>query len=255
LNPWRSVEVAGRTVAVRVVGEAPASTGGPPPTLLLHGAGGAARNFGSLLRRLGLPAAAVDLPGHGRSGGAPLETVDEAGAFALRVARAVWPDGPPVVLAGHSLGGAQALEAAVACPERVRALVLIATGARLELAARHAALARRDFALFLDTLRREGTPEVTVRQVQDAGAIAVAADLTAAERFAPLERAPGWSGPSLLIAGGRDAVAPPSSVRELADALGGAARVEVFPDCGHLPMVERPDAVAEAIARFVRSLA
>src|SRR5437868_4947982 len=76
------------------------------PILLIHAAGGAARNFGSVLRRL--PAArAIDLPGHGRAGGEAPRSIDESARFALASA----PPGE-LLVGGHSMGGAVALTVA-----------------------------------------------------------------------------------------------------------------------------------------------
>src|SRR5262249_60897529 len=72
---------------------------------------------------------ALDLPGHGRSGGSIPKRIDDAAAVvagfldALRL--------PRVVIGGHSMGGAIAQQLALSYPERVAGLILIGTGARL----------------------------------------------------------------------------------------------------------------------------
>lgn len=225
------------------------------PVLCLHGAGGMARNFGSVLRRLDDgPAAAIDMPGRGRSTAAPLETVEQLARCALEAAGELWPHARTIVLVGHSLGGAVALEAARLEPERLGALVLLGTGARLSLAARHAALARRDFDALLRQLEADGTPPVTLAQLREVGPAAVAADLSAAERFDPLAAARHCRCPALLLTGAQDPVAPPEAVRELAAALAGPCEVQVLPGVAHLPMVERPAETARAIERVRASL-
>src|SRR5450631_4154675 len=68
---------------------------------------------------------AVDLAGHGRSGGAPAASVEDSADWLLalldaaRVARCV--------LVGHSMGSLIALEVAARAPQRARSLVMIGT--------------------------------------------------------------------------------------------------------------------------------
>ena len=82
---------------------------------------------------------ALDLPGHGRSGG-PGRT--DIGAYAEVVRE--FADAlklPAFVLGGHSMGGAIALEFALRYGSRLAGLILVGTGARLrvapEILARH----------------------------------------------------------------------------------------------------------------------
>ncbi len=80
-----------------------------------------ARSFASHGRAVLAP----DLPGHGRSGGAPLESIE---AMADRVLELLDANGvEQAALVGHSMGSLIALEAAARAPARVASLVMIAT--------------------------------------------------------------------------------------------------------------------------------
>jgi pimeloyl-ACP methyl ester carboxylesterase len=68
---------------------------------------------------------AVDLPGHGRSEGAPLPSVEAAGAWLLGLLDAAGVRKAAFV--GHSMGSLIALEAAAQAPERATALVMVGT--------------------------------------------------------------------------------------------------------------------------------
>lgn len=57
--------------------------------------------------------------------------------------------------------------------------------------------------------------------------------------------------PTLCIAGAYDAGTPPAVVEELAGLIAGA-RFMVVPDAGHLPFVEQPTLVSEAVLGFAR---
>lgn len=60
--------------------------------------------------------------------------------------------------------------------------------------------------------------------------------------------------PTLFLWGDRDRFAPPSSGRDMVDRM-AAARLEVIPGAGHLPHLDEPDIVAEAVTRFLAGTA
>lgn len=109
----------GRTVSALRFGDE------PPVVTFLHGAGLNAHTWDTTILALGLPALAIDLPGHGDSSwrddaaysGAPL-------AADLAAPLAAWTDAPQV-LVGQSLGGLTAAAVAASHPELVRSLVVV----------------------------------------------------------------------------------------------------------------------------------
>lgn len=102
--------------------DAPATA---PVVTFLHGAGLNAHTWDTTILALGLPALAIDLPGHGDSSWrddaayvAPVLAPDVAAALDA------WTDRPQV-LVGQSLGGLTAAALAARHPDIVRALVVI----------------------------------------------------------------------------------------------------------------------------------
>src|ERR1700712_4610536 len=103
-----------------------------PAVVLLHGAGFDHTTWALHSRWFahhGFGVLAPDLPGHGRSSGAPLSTIAEMAdwtAALLDIAGAA-----KARLVGHSMGSLIALETAARHPEKVSALSLIGTAATM----------------------------------------------------------------------------------------------------------------------------
>src|SRR3954466_7623050 len=99
--------------------------GADPQVVFLHGGGQNAHTWDTVILGLGLPALAVDLPGHGRS--AWREDGDygpKLNAETLRPVLHDWAPHPRLVV-GHSLGGLTALRIAPSEPDLVPDLVLV----------------------------------------------------------------------------------------------------------------------------------
>jgi pimeloyl-ACP methyl ester carboxylesterase len=184
---------------------------------------------------------------------------------------------------GHSWGGHLALHLAVVHPERLLGVICIAPlGAHRDVFAEQDANLRRrlpgERVARLDEIearRRDG--RVTEAELVERFAIvwpqyfadddhplssspathvgvaaSVGVNRSLAEHFERgtlVHGLPGVRLPALFVHGQRDADPPRASI-ETAKLVPGA-RVELIPDCGHFPWLERPGAVAAEVDRFL----
>lgn len=172
-------------------------------------------------------------------------------------------------LVGHSLGAATAVTIAGRHASRVRRLVAVGPAlgvdAHLQVVLDHwEALARSDLddlalarALVLDAFGREAFDRLVPALIQDWVRRPIARDTILrfvacdrAQDVAPMARR--VDAPTLILAGGEDALAGTVNAERLAALIPGA-RVEVIPGSGHTPQIERPAAVARSLAAFLYS--
>ncbi|MCX4903701.1 3-oxoadipate enol-lactonase [Streptomyces sp. NBC_00878] len=197
-----------------------------------------------------------DLPGHGGSSAGligPGASVADLAALVLALADSLGID--RFSYAGVSLGGAVGLHLAVHHPERVERLAVICSSAHFngsKLWEERAALVRAEglAELAKGADSRWFTPGFTVPELiedhrtADPDAYAACCDALAA--FDIRERLPEIGAPTLLVAGREDPATPPAHLREIADAVPGAALVEI-PGASHLAPAQCPEAVLTAL--------
>jgi len=250
--------------------EAFAATGGrefdrsQPTVVLLHGAGfdhTAWALHSRWFAHHGYGVLAPDMPGHGRSCGAPLRSIAEMADWtaalleAAGVARAI--------LVGHSMGSLVALETAARHPAKVSALGLIGTTATMNVgpdllkaaeANDHAAVdmvsiwglgfdAELGGSLAPGLWMHGGAQRVLERCPPGV----LFSDLSACNAYQDaLAAASKITVPTTLVLGERDMMTPSRGGKALAAALPNS-RIVVLPGAGHMMMAERPDELLAAL--------
>lgn len=220
--------------------------------VFLHGAGSTSEVFAAQVNAFE-GALAPNLPGH-LCEGEPASIAE----FASFVASFVRDQGlSDVVLCGHSMGGAVALQSALDRTPGVRAAVLLGSGARLRVAPAFIDGLAADFAgtarLIARNFFAEPTPERVewaARLMERVGRPQTIRDFRACDAFDALERLGEIDVPLLALTGESDKMTPPKFAGALADRVpGGEARI--VPGAGHLVMVERPEETNAAIRAFL----
>ncbi|HTX58920.1 MAG TPA: alpha/beta fold hydrolase [Verrucomicrobiae bacterium] len=195
---------------------------------------------------------APTLPGHGTPG-SPC-SIDEFADFVA--AELAGRDLRDAILCGSSMGGAIALTLGLRRDPRVRALVLIGSGARLRVAPAMLERLESDFAAGARELApwffAEPEParvEAAVRSMLLVGQAQTLRDFRACDAFDVTERLGELSLPLLALTGEHDRLTPPKYAAFLADRVPGAS-ARILPGAGHLAMVERPDEANAALRAF-----
>lgn len=229
--------------------------------VFLHGAGGSHHTFRDQWAGLKGPMRLVipDLPGHGGSAGSPRESVEAYAAWLVDFLKEVGID--RFLLAGHSMGGAIALQAALGGIKGLEALVLLGTGARLRISP----------AIFegIGGRFREFAPELVGWMTSAASSDVLRDDITgdvlstrpatflsdfhACNGFDVMNRLDAIRVPTLVVNGDDDRLTPLKYGEYLAANIPGAV-LKIIHGAGHLAMLEKPTEVNAVIAAFVHSL-
>lgn len=251
-----------------------AATGGRPfdaaqPTVLfIHGAGMDHTVWALQARYFahhGRSVLAIDLPGHGRSGGALLRSIGAMASWIIKLMDAAGLQS--AALAGHSMGALIALEVAATALARVRSLALLGVAERMPVHPDLQAAADGNHRLAPELVSAWGhgrsghlggnpAPGLwmmggSLQLLERAPAGVLAADLAACNAYdGALAAAARVACPTLLLLGALDRMTPPAKAKPLAAAI-ERAHTLVLPAAGHMLMSERPDAVIDALREVV----
>jgi pimeloyl-ACP methyl ester carboxylesterase len=231
-----------------------------PPLVLVHGAGGNLMHWPGELRRLGgTRVYALDLPGHGKSGGPGRAEIDAYVEVVREFAEKLGL--PRFVLGGHSMGSAIAQTFALHYGARLAGLVLVGGGAKLRVAPQILTGVLQEpvatAALLAEWTHAEGTDPNLLRlyrrRLQEVPVAVMHGDFVACDRFDRRADVGQIAAPTLIICGAADRMTPVKYSEFLRDAIPEAELV-IVPGAGHMVMLEQPAAVTAAVQRFLRRL-
>ncbi len=239
-----------------------------PTVVFIHGAGQDHTIWVLPTRyfvRHGRNVLAVNLPGHGRSEGPPLASIEANADWIAALLDAAGIQTAAVV--GHSMGSLIALETAARHPDRVRVIALVGASVPMPVSDELLESAKHDEEVAVSMLTLWGhsraaqlggnaTPGMWMiggsrRLLERAEPGAIYTDLNACNEYVNgLENASGLSCHALLILGERDSMTPTKSAEAVIKAIPDAETV-VMKGAGHALLAERPDPVLDQLIRVV----
>lgn len=210
---------------------------------------------------------AVDLPGHGKSGGAPLGSIAEMADWTVRLMDATGTG--TATLVGHSMGALVVHEAAARYPERIRRIIAIGVSIPMPVSDTLLTAAKNNEHSAFDMVNVWGhgtsahiggnqAPGMWmigsgVRLLERSRPGVLYADLNACNEYRDgLESSARISCPAHLILGRDDRMSPVRAAQPLVEALSDA-RVTILENCGHMLMAERPGEVLDLLIEACRS--
>lgn len=213
----------------------------------------------------GWNALALDLPGHGRSGGKALARIEDLADWVIRLLDAA--GAKSAALVGHSMGSLVALETAARHPQRIDRITLVGTAVPMPVSETLLEASRANDHLAYELINafahsshaQIGGNRVpgawmtgaSMRLMERSGAGVLHADFSACNAYGNgLEAASEVRCPALLILGKRDLMTPAKAAKALADALAGS-RTLLLEGAGHALMAEKPDEVLDALIDFL----
>jgi pimeloyl-ACP methyl ester carboxylesterase len=213
----------------------------------------------------GWNALAVDLPGHGKSEGAPHASIGDAAHWVIHLLDAT--GAKKAALVGHSMGSLVTLEAAARHPDRVDKLVMIGTAVPMPVSAPLLNASKADDHLAYEMVNAFGHGSAaqiggnrvpgmwmmgsTMRLMERSGPGVLYADFSSCNAYTNgLEAAARVKCPALLILGKRDLMTPVKAARELTGSFANVQSV-ALEGAGHALMAERPDEVLDSLIAFL----
>jgi pimeloyl-ACP methyl ester carboxylesterase len=211
---------------------------------------------------------AIDLPGHGKSSGPALTSIEAIAQWLLDLITHLSIE--HVHWVGHSMGSLAVLEAASRAPTKTRSLALIGTAFPMRVSDTLLGAAKDNEPQAFDMINlwshsrlthHPGSPgpgfsvfnqNKRLMQRQTRGVLLN--DFSACNAYdGGLVAAKNIKAPTLFILGEQDAMTPPKAATALLNAIEGAQR-EIIGQCGHALMAERPDKVLAALKNHLKLL-
>lgn len=230
-----------------------------PTVVLVHGALNDHTVWAQQSRALtarGFAVLAPDLPGHGRSSGPALPSVEALADWLLALLDAAGVQ--RALLAGHSMGSLVVLEAASRAPQRAAGLALLGATFPMKVADALLATALDDEQAAIDMVVAWSHAPAADPSIADAARalmqrLAAASneallhtDLAACNAYANgMAAATAATCPVVFVQGTQDKMTPPRKAAALTGAIAHATIVTV--DTGHAMMQEAPEAVSTAL--------
>lgn len=230
-----------------------------PTIIFIHGSGGSSALWENQIDSFAayVNTVAVDLPGHGKSGGAGFDKVEDyCAAVADFIEKAGIPEPVPC---GLSIGGAIVLQLLLEHKTRFKAAIIANSGARLRVMPLLFETIKKDYQKYLSTIPVFAASEKTDSKKLSSLMAASAkcppetayADFTACDRFNVTEKLSLITTPVLIMTAEEDRLTPPKYGLYLKERINNASMANIK-DAGHLSPLEQPEAFNRAVTDFLK---
>lgn len=237
-----------------IVVENPHKVGHGEKIFFLHGLGGNIYNWAYQIKYFSesYQVIALELPGHGRSPGKGATTISEYTGLLRGFFEAMHLN--DVILVGHSMGGAIALDYAIKYQDSLKALGLVATGAKFEISTQTLIKMKDNIESIFGALdkAKEKMKDIDERLVTNDVNVMMG-DVVAARKFNVTSQLSTIQIPTLVVYGTEDPLIQISMAEYLRDHIPGA-QLELIKGAGHMVMVEYPKEFNTILEQFVINL-
>lgn len=200
---------------------------------------------------------AIDLPGHPKGNG-----YNAISNYAEFVTGKIMEEKlSPVVLVGHSMGGATVIEVALAHPELLAGIVLVGSGARLRVNPLIMDEVPKDYAHAAELITQWAfSPKTDVKlkraslqELLEVPSSVTYGDFQACDHFDKMNEIDRIALPTLIVCGEDDALTP-IKYSQYMKAKMPNAKLIIIPDAGHSVMLEKPEEFNAALRSFMCQL-
>jgi pimeloyl-ACP methyl ester carboxylesterase len=230
-----------------------------PTLVFIHGSGGSSALWEKQIESIKeANTIAIDLPGHGRSGGKGMDRVED---YSAAVADFIETAGiPSPVPCGLSIGGAIALQLILEHKTRFKAAILVNTGARLRVMPLLFETIKIDYKKYLNSIpvfaaSGKTAPEKIASLMAESAKCppgVAYGDFTACDIFNVTEKLSSIATPVLILTAEDDKLTPPKYGLYLKEHIKDASITDIK-DAGHLSPLEQPEAFNRAVIDFLRN--
>lgn len=230
-----------------------------PSIILLHGAGGSHLSWPPLIRRMeGYTIYAIDLPGHGRSADQQIESIEDNYQFVHR-----WKESlniSPIILVGHSMGSAIAMQWALNEPGIIAGMILLGSSAHLKVnpGLLISLCNQETYDQAVDRIIRWSFSKQTSdklksmigKRMHESSPDVMYRDFLICNKFNISQQLNKIDIPTLIVCGELDKMTPPAESISMVESL-PFAHLEIVPVAGHMVMLEKPAETMSLIQRFL----
>lgn len=229
-----------------------------PILVMIHGAGGSSQIWQNQVHLLrdSINTLALDLPGHGKTGGQSKSNINEYAQWLGEILGALFQEN--IFLMGHSMGGAIVQETALSDPTLLKGIILVSTGPLLRVSPVFLEGFLNNYEETIDMVvgyaYASGADLSMIKQgatlMKEAGPEVLHDDFMACNMFDRRKDLEKINQPCLIVCGEEDNLTPPALSKTLHQSIHGSI-LRILPSAGHMVMVESFKTFNQCILDFI----